>query len=1153
MSLVDAVVHALGYTKLPPKSSVEKDNSVFLQKSERDGVAQNPMAQAYMAMNTQYGLRKTTNVTLQTLRRMSVTNWVDRTCISTLRDEITGIQWDISPINPKEPWDEKFQQFIKELLMRPNRNNENWRTLIDKVVEDVLVVDAGTIEKVRNKNGLLVELWHLDGATIRPVFDTHGVVGNPAYEQYLPGQKEAKPVAQWHNDDVIYIMWNPQGSIDSFGFGMSPVEAGLAVGTAFLYAEAYNLNFFKNNSIPAMIINMGKEVPPAEVDKFRAFLAAEMMGTQGFHQPVVTSFNEGFSVEPLLEKPADMAWEKYVEWQMRWKVALYRMSPQDIGFSLDQYKVEGQVQQQLSKNKAINSLKGVLKHYIDTEIIGDLSFRHWNNNVQFQWIDTEVVDPLKQAQIDDIYLRTGKTSINELRQRDGQDPIMGGVRPLIYGGSTVLPLNPTPLVEDEEGNLQPLHKSVEKVLGAGESEYEYQSTQLDLPTALAKEIKKFAKKIPDADINTQAGGREPDSHVTVVYGIGNTITPEQMRVFAMQEQPIEISLDKVTLFEPEDKDYDVLKIDVVSSGLHQLNENIRSMIGAPGETFKTYTPHITVAYIKKGTCKELVNNTQFQNKKVTIDNLTFSTKKGEKYMLPLGHSVVQKVFDETEGEIIDLQTNKSAIAWMDDRGVTQPLFVTDADKKGGFQIKPAFLDDKKGQEPPEQEVAKLLRAMKVNTPDVKIVSYDQVLQLLPHELYPQFTKWINVEAPFDSVEWRQRWGNTRKSNYYIVTGYITGADLGNHELQVQMATAPEAYTNAVKDLARVWVAERLFYLGDRKPGHYIITTQGNGFGVDYQFYKDKNSYLKTRHFLPRTLAIISQQLADIFAQEVQSALAEIKESNSLEKSYRKLLPKNWERMKGFEDIESNIAKVVQRGIYRWYKKALGMKHRAHPLRSVKKAEDFNSDDSYITNGEYVWQNGIKYPLSVLTAAQIPNDDDINISGGDYREGFDHGAAAARVIIEPNLPEGITVRNAELYGPMFEQRANLVTSTIDDTMKKVVDKIITRGIDEGKTYGMIADEMRSALGLDEDNIDFPQWRAERIARTEAQWAISEGMRQQYDDVGITQVNISPAADACDECVAASEGNPYGIDEAEGLLPIHPNCRCVLVGDYSEFGV
>ncbi len=47
-------------------------------------------------------------------------------------------------------------------------------------------------------------------------------------------------------------------------------------------------------------------------------------------------------------------------------------------------------------------------------------------------------------------------------------------------------------------------------------------------------------------------------------------------------------------------DYKVLKFDVDSEHLHNLNKRIRERINLPGLTFDEYNPHVTVAYLKKG-------------------------------------------------------------------------------------------------------------------------------------------------------------------------------------------------------------------------------------------------------------------------------------------------------------------------------------------------------------------------------------------------------------------------------------------------------------------------------------------------------------------------------------------------------------------------
>src|SRR5690349_3770363 len=126
-TILDRIASRLGYMPAP-SPDVEK------AAREREALAQNPLSQAYQAMSLQSGLRKSTGITMQTLRRMSRVNWVDRTCIFTLRDEITALPFDIVPIDRHKPYDETFKEVMVALLNRPNRNNENFRTFWDKVV-----------------------------------------------------------------------------------------------------------------------------------------------------------------------------------------------------------------------------------------------------------------------------------------------------------------------------------------------------------------------------------------------------------------------------------------------------------------------------------------------------------------------------------------------------------------------------------------------------------------------------------------------------------------------------------------------------------------------------------------------------------------------------------------------------------------------------------------------------------------------------------------------------------------------------------------------------------------------------------------------------------------------------------------------------------
>lgn len=68
------------------------------------------------------------------------------------------------------------------------------------------------------------------------------------------------------------------------------------------------------------------------------------------------------------------------------------------------------------------------------------------------------------------------------------------------------------------------------------------------------------------------------------------------------------------------------------------------------------------------------------------------------------------------------------------------------------------------------------------------------------------------------------------------------------------------------------------------------------------------------------------------------------------------------------------------------------------------------------------------------------------------------------------------------------------------------------------------------------------RARMIARTEHARAVNTGTLQAYSNYGVEQVEIITVGDSnvCDDCIELEENNPYSLEEAMNLLPVHPNC-------------
>lgn len=152
----------------------------------------------------------------------------------------------------------------------------------------------------------------------------------------------------------------------------------------------------------------------------------------------------------------------------------------------------------------------------------------------------------------------------------------------------------------------------------------------------------------------------------------------------------------------------------------------------------------------------------------------------------------------------------------------------------------------------------------------------------------------------------------------------------------------------------------------------------------------------------------------------------------------------------------------------------------------------------------------------------------------------------------------------------EHVAKLVTEITEKTMGGI-KAYIAKGIDAGKGVPTLARELRPLVGLTERQIvsvanfhemlivERPEYTAARqrsmaetyarrlhrdrattIARTETSSALNEGIREGYGQMGITYLERVEDPDAPDDDCQENNGRIYTIQEAQGVLPAHPNC-------------
>lgn len=139
-------------------------------------------------------------------------------------------------------------------------------------------------------------------------------------------------------------------------------------------------------------------------------------------------------------------------------------------------------------------------------------------------------------------------------------------------------------------------------------------------------------------------------------------------------------------------------------------------------------------------------------------------------------------------------------------------------------------------------------------------------------------------------------------------------------------------------------------------------------------------------------------------------------------------------------------------------------------------------------------------------------------------------------------------DSAFFRPVHADRIGLIYTRvytelvgITEAMDQQVSRVLAQGIAEGR--GM----MDIARSINERVDAIGRTRARTLARTEVISAHAEASLNSYQEAGLEGVRVqaewTTAGDdqVCPDCQAL-EGKTYKMDEARGLIPLHPNCRC-----------
>jgi len=159
--------------------------------------------------------------------------------------------------------------------------------------------------------------------------------------------------------------------------------------------------------------------------------------------------------------------------------------------------------------------------------------------------------------------------------------------------------------------------------------FDYACLMLNFDEELADAISRLADTLLEEDwlyTDKPGYGKEEDIHVTVKYGLHDHDLPKMQDFLKkwMNGRKIKMTLKKVSKFD-SNPDYDVIKLDVDSKDLEELNKAVSENFPNT-ETHPEYIPHITLAYVKKDMGDGLIGNESFDGEDVESNTFDFADK-----------------------------------------------------------------------------------------------------------------------------------------------------------------------------------------------------------------------------------------------------------------------------------------------------------------------------------------------------------------------------------------------------------------------------------------------------------------------------------------------------------------------------------------------
>jgi HK97 family phage portal protein len=340
---------------------------------------------------------------------------VPRRAINCIKDRIAAMDWQVRLKRGMDAsaFPEAAQKIasLTLALQEPNAS-DSFRSLLEPALEDALVGGFGAIEMQTTGDAARpVELWPVDGATIRVNVSWDGDPSVPRYAQ-ATGKLGTQAMLPLRDDELIYIRLNPRSYTP---FGLGRLEVAFETVNSFLAAHRY-AGKLASNSVAQYALWLN-ETTPEQHDRLIRWWQDEIEGTG--RVPVLSTENKPEVLRFAGGTDADLrlGWQQFL---LRMIANAFDLPPMYLGLENDVNKnTASEMADEAFSSVIAPTAKLVAEHLTRDLIAKKLGW----SELEFVFNDLEARDGMEQLQIQTQLLQAGVLTVDEVRAMRGLGPL----------------------------------------------------------------------------------------------------------------------------------------------------------------------------------------------------------------------------------------------------------------------------------------------------------------------------------------------------------------------------------------------------------------------------------------------------------------------------------------------------------------------------------------------------------------------------------------------------------------------------------------------------------------------------------------------------------------------------------------------------------